>query len=65
MIVIDTQQFQVIRTDLLSGIDNRLNGLVDVLVCNPPYVTTEQSELGGTGLTAAWAGGKLGLEVTK
>ena len=38
---------------------------VDLLVCNPPYVSTEEAELGGTGISAAWAGGQAGLTITR
>ena len=38
---------------------------VDILLCNPPYVATEQSEAGHDDISAAWAGGDLGMNVTK
>ena len=38
---------------------------VDILLCNPPYVATEQSEAGHKDISAAWAGGDLGMNVTK
>ena len=39
---------------------------VDLLVCNPPYVSTAEAELSsGTQLAAAWAGGERGMSVTR
>merc|ERR1712059_102370 len=42
----------------------RLEGKIDLLVCNPPYVATGEEEVGGQDISAAWAGGDLGLNVT-
>ncbi|XP_057846189.2 uncharacterized protein LOC131055884 isoform X1 [Cryptomeria japonica] len=53
----------VILADLASGLDKRLAGIVDVLVVNPPYVPTSEEEVGGDGVTAAWAGGENGRTV--
>eukprot|EP01018_Ginkgo_biloba_P028930 Gb_20783 [translate_table: standard] len=53
----------VIHTDLVSGLDKRLGGAVDLLVVNPPYVPTSEEEVGGDGITAAWAGGEDGRTV--
>lgn len=54
---------EVILTDLVSGLDKRLAGTVDVLVVNPPYVPTSEEEVGGDGIAAAWAGGEHGRTV--
>ena len=53
----------VVATDLLSSLDGRLAGKVDVLLFNPPYVPTPAGELGSRGIEAAWAGGDRGREV--
>lgn len=52
---------EVVVTDFTSGLD--LNGKVDILLFNPPYVPTESSEIFGTGIEASWAGGVDGREV--
>ena len=51
------------RTSVLSCLS--LRGKVDLLLCNPPYVATDEEEVGGLGISAAWAGGQRGLGVTK
>ena len=56
---------EVVRTETLQGLEERLHHSVDLLLCNPPYVATEAAETGGKGLAAAWAGGKEGLKVTR
>eukprot|EP00096_Caligus_rogercresseyi_P013822 TRINITY_DN6422_c0_g1_i1.p1 TRINITY_DN6422_c0_g1~~TRINITY_DN6422_c0_g1_i1.p1 ORF type:complete len:218 (+),score=23.86 TRINITY_DN6422_c0_g1_i1:418-1071(+) len=55
-----------IRTDILSGLD-RLQGCVDVLLCNPPYVATSEDEKSSGEddlIMASWAGGPKGRNVT-
>lgn len=52
-----------IRSDLGAGFQARLEGLVDVLVFNPPYVVTAPSEVGSHCIDAAWAGGINGRQV--
>lgn len=51
---------ELIITDIASGLDKRLAGLVDVIVVNPPYVPTPDDEVGVGGITASWAGGENG-----
>ena len=38
----------------------RLNGAVDLLIFNPPYVPTPDEEVGRGGIAAAWARGARG-----
>ena len=53
----------VIRTDLVSSLSHQLAFKVDILLFNPPYVPTPEEEIGGDGISAAWAGGKDGRVV--
>ncbi|KAI5058374.1 hypothetical protein GOP47_0026544 [Adiantum capillus-veneris] len=50
----------VYNTDLVSGLEKRLAGTVDVLIFNPPCIPTLDEEVGDDGLTSAWAGGTQG-----
>lgn len=54
---------ELISTDIASGLEKRLAGLVDVMVVNPPYVPTPEDEVGREGITSAWAGGEDGRSV--
>jgi release factor glutamine methyltransferase len=54
----------VVVTDLVDGLRTRLAGKVDILLFNPPYVPSPHGEIGGARLSAAWAGGLRGREVT-
>uniref|UniRef100_A0A8C8SSP5 Methyltransferase HEMK2 n=1 Tax=Pelusios castaneus TaxID=367368 RepID=A0A8C8SSP5_9SAUR len=47
----------------VTGLLPRLNGKVDLLLFNPPYVVTPSEEVESHGIEAAWAGGKNGREV--
>ncbi|XP_058198076.1 uncharacterized protein LOC131313659 [Rhododendron vialii] len=51
---------ELITTDIASGLEERLAGLVDVMVVNPPYVPTPEEEVGRDGIASAWAGGENG-----
>lgn len=53
-------QAELITTDIASGLEERLAGLVDVMVVNPPYVPTPEEEVGRDGIASAWAGGENG-----
>ncbi|KAJ7534158.1 hypothetical protein O6H91_13G082200 [Diphasiastrum complanatum] len=53
----------VVVADLLSGLENRCRGCVDVLLFNPPYVPTPEDEVGVKGITCSWAGGLRGRSV--
>ncbi|KAJ4702769.1 hemK methyltransferase family member 2-like [Melia azedarach] len=54
---------ELINTDIASGLEKRLAGLVDVMVVNPPYVPTPEDEVGREGIASAWAGGENGRSV--
>ncbi|XP_073039622.1 uncharacterized protein [Primulina eburnea] len=54
---------ELVITDIASGLEKRLNRLVDVLVVNPPYVPTPEEEVGCSGITSSWAGGENGRNV--
>lgn len=54
---------ELIITDIASGLEKRLAGLVDVMVVNPPYVPTPEDEVGSEGITSSWAGGENGRSV--
>lgn len=42
---------------------DEIAGKVDILLFNPPYVVTPTEEMGGTDISAAWAGGINGRQV--
>ncbi|CAG9795891.1 unnamed protein product [Diatraea saccharalis] len=44
--------------------DSFTNNKLDVIIFNPPYVVTDSIECGQKDITASWAGGKNGREVT-
>lgn len=58
-------KLEVLNTTTLKFLSERLKSKVDILLCNPPYVATDNSEAGHVDISAAWAGGDLGMNVTK
>lgn len=54
---------ELIQTNIASGLEKRLERMVDVMVVNPPYVPTPEDEVGCEGITSAWAGGENGRRV--
>ena len=56
--------FTAIFCDLLGPLESHLDGKVDLLLFNPPYVLTPSEEVERGGVAAAWAGGIDGREVT-
>lgn len=58
---------EVVRSSLLSGMSDRFEGKVDVLLFNPPYVPTEEEEevmaQGKAGIEGSWAGGATGTKL--
>lgn len=54
----------VVKGNLMNNFESRLQGNVDILLCNPPYVKTEEKDTESADITASWAGGKLGRNVT-
>lgn len=54
---------ELLTTNIASGLEKRLSGMVDLMVINPPYVPTPEEEVGGSGISSAWAGGENGRSV--
>ncbi|NXI70552.1 HEMK2 methyltransferase, partial [Anseranas semipalmata] len=61
--LLNNVHLQPVVTDLVKGLSPRLNGKVDLLLFNPPYVVTPSEEVESHGIEASWAGGKKGREV--
>ncbi|KFV58238.1 HemK methyltransferase family member 2, partial [Tyto alba] len=61
--LLNNVHLQPVITDLVKGLSPRLNGKVDLLLFNPPYVATPSEEVESHGIEASWAGGKKGREV--
>ncbi len=53
--------------NLSTNLVDRLNGRLDILIFNPPYVVTDKQELkeaqAKRDIEASWAGGEQGIEV--
>jgi release factor glutamine methyltransferase len=60
---ISTEHFQAVQCDLASQLLEQMEGKVDVLIFNPPYVPTPDEEVGSRGIEASWAGGSNGRVV--
>lgn len=58
---IDT--LEAIRSDLLTALLPRLEGKLDIIIFNPPYVPTEDDEVAMDGIEASYAGGERGRRV--
>ncbi|KAF6028937.1 N6AMT1 [Bugula neritina] len=58
------QSLEIVVTDLVMGFGDQISNKVDLLIFNPPYVVTPSNEVGTKDLSAAWAGGVDGREVT-
>eukprot|EP00929_Paragymnodinium_shiwhaense_P017593 TRINITY_DN12704_c0_g1_i4.p1 TRINITY_DN12704_c0_g1~~TRINITY_DN12704_c0_g1_i4.p1 ORF type:complete len:280 (-),score=69.25 TRINITY_DN12704_c0_g1_i4:484-1323(-) len=55
---------QSLQSNFADALTNKLDGKVDILVFNPPYVVTDDpEEMQGDGISISWAGGHLGREV--
>jgi release factor glutamine methyltransferase len=54
------QSIEFVECDLATPLLDDCEGAIDVLVFNPPYVPTEDSEITGNGIEISWAGGTDG-----
>lgn len=59
----DISTIEAVQCDLASSLLAKLEGSVDVLIFNPPYVPTPDDEVGSVGIEASWAGGENGRRV--
>ncbi|KAL9649815.1 hypothetical protein ABK040_009628 [Willaertia magna] len=55
--------FDVVQCSFHSAFKNRLKNKIDVLIFNPPYVPSEEEEVGHEDIRAAYAGGEDGRKV--
>ena len=55
----------LVESNLCSALQQSDAGAIDIIIFNPPYVATEDTELADAqtkkGIEAAWAGGKDGI----
>lgn len=62
-------EVEVIQTDLLTGLTDRLSNKIDLLICNPPYVQTDEHEIpdktSASHISSSWAGGPDGMNLTR
>ena len=59
----NVQNIEVVRCDFAAPMKEKLEGKVDVLIFNPPYVPTPNDEVGSDDIAASWAGGDDGRVV--
>ena len=59
----NTTNQSIVQMDFLSNYPF-LNNKIDLIICNPPYVATNEDELGHNDIYASWAGGKAGRHLT-
>ena len=57
---VSIESIEFIECDLATPLLEDREGTIDVLVFNPPYVPTEDSEVSGNGIEISWAGGTDG-----
>jgi methylase of polypeptide subunit release factors len=57
------ENLEAIRSDLLTALLPTLEGKLDVIIFNPPYVPTEDDEVAMDGIEASYAGGERGRRV--
>lgn len=57
------QNLEVIQCNFAAPVKEKLQGKIDVLVFNPPYVPTPNDEVGRNDIAASWAGGDDGRVV--
>ncbi|KAG8828668.1 S-adenosylmethionine-dependent methyltransferase [Serendipita sp. 401] len=59
----------VVQTSLVSSLDLRCRGAIDILLFNPPYVPTEDKEVSLAqdlpNISSSWAGGAYGMDITQ
>jgi release factor glutamine methyltransferase len=54
---------EYVLCDLATPLIHQLRGRVSYILCNPPYVPTDDEEVGFTDITAAYAGGQNGRRI--
>lgn len=52
-----------VTTDLAEAFESRLQNSIDLIICNPPYAVTPNTEVGGDNLQKATSGGEQGRQV--